>query len=88
MVVRNLRDSVPKCIGFYLTHSFRTKLQFALNQEIQNEKILNHFLKEPPHIQEERAALKSQSKIVAEAHAVLSRDIEIQMGEVDYELER
>ena len=59
-----------------------------MNQEIQNEKILNHFLKEPPHIQEERTALKSQSKIVQEAHAVLSRDIEIQMGEVDYELER
>lgn len=49
---------------------------------------MNDLLKEPVHIKEERIALKGQQKIVAEAHGVLSRDIEIQMGEIDYELER
>lgn len=63
-MVRNLRDSVPKAIGYYLLHQFRQKVQFQINQELQNPKIIDEMLKEPPHIREERNALKAQNKIV------------------------
>lgn len=49
--------------------------------------MIAQLLCEPTHIREERRALTEQQKIVFQASQVLSRDIDLQLGDVDINLE-
>jgi len=54
LVVRNVRDRVPKTIGFFLVHKCQNKIQFHLYNEINTNKELASSLGEHPAITEER----------------------------------
>ena len=63
VTVRNIRDSVPKAIGFYLVRAVQDKLQFALLSELNKPDKLSELLGEPPHIVEERRTLHNQLQL-------------------------
>ncbi|PFH31932.1 dynamin-related protein DRPB [Besnoitia besnoiti] len=74
LVLRNVRDAVPKTIGFFLVRQLQEKLQFEIYNQLNDEKQFNELLGEPPHIMEERRALMSQLQTLKRASAVLQRD--------------
>eukprot|EP00929_Paragymnodinium_shiwhaense_P071766 TRINITY_DN36450_c0_g1_i1.p1 TRINITY_DN36450_c0_g1~~TRINITY_DN36450_c0_g1_i1.p1 ORF type:complete len:679 (-),score=191.76 TRINITY_DN36450_c0_g1_i1:860-2818(-) len=57
ITVRNVRDCVPKAIGYYLVRAVQEKLQFELLRELNQAHKIAELLGEPPHILEERAAV-------------------------------
>merc|ERR1719158_1744024 len=74
ITVRNIRDTVPKAIGFYLVRSVQDKLQFELLNVMNKKDRLDELLGEPPHIREERKTLSSQLRVLETANGVLTRD--------------
>lgn len=74
ITVRNIRDSVPKAIGFYLVRMVQDKLQFELLNALNQKERLAELLGEPPHIMEERRTLMAQLAVLQKASAVLTRD--------------
>jgi len=74
ITVRNVRDSVPKAIGFYLVRAVQDKLQFELLNALNQRDKLAELLGEPPHIMEERKTLTGQLQVLQKASAVLTRD--------------
>lgn len=74
LVLRNVRDSVPKAVGFFLVRQVQEKLQFELYTALNKAEALGDLLGEPPHIREERKQLLSQISILDKANTVLQRD--------------
>ncbi|OII75132.1 dynamin family protein [Cryptosporidium andersoni] len=74
IVVRNIRDSVPKIIGHFLVRQIMDKLQFELYNEFNKAECLSDLLSEPSHVVEERKALLSQLNTLKKASQVLQRD--------------
>eukprot|EP00930_Biecheleria_cincta_P033946 TRINITY_DN23492_c0_g1_i1.p1 TRINITY_DN23492_c0_g1~~TRINITY_DN23492_c0_g1_i1.p1 ORF type:complete len:791 (-),score=186.14 TRINITY_DN23492_c0_g1_i1:82-2454(-) len=74
ITVRNVRDSIPKAVGFYLVRAVQDKLQFELLNELNQPDKLQELLGEPPHIVEERKTLANQLQVLQKASAVLTRD--------------
>lgn len=74
ITVRNVRDSVPKAIGFYLVRAVQDKLQFELINQLNSPDKISELLGEPPHIMEERRTLTNQLNVLQKATAVLTRD--------------
>lgn len=66
-MVRNVRDSVPKAIGYFLVKAVQEKMQYQLYSEImKNVEILDQ-LGEPPHIAEERNTLEKILAVLRKA---------------------
>ena len=76
LVVRNVRDSIPKTIGFFLVRSSQERLQFELYAQINKNESLTKQLGEPERVTEERKALSSTLEILKNAIKVLTRDPE------------
>ena len=74
ITVRNIRDSIPKAIGFYLVRAVQDKLQFELLNALNQPEKLSELLGEPPHIMEERRTLNNQLQVLMKASSVLTRD--------------
>merc|ERR1719237_1449407 len=74
ITVRNVRDSIPKAVGFYLVRSVQDKLQFELLSSLNHKDKLAELLGEPPHIMEERRTLHNQLQVLQKAIGVLTRD--------------
>jgi len=74
ITVRNVRDSIPKAIGYYLVRAVLDKLQFELLNFLNSGEKINELLGEPPHILEERRQLTAQLAVLSRATTVLARD--------------
>ncbi|KAF4674614.1 hypothetical protein FOL47_009005 [Perkinsus chesapeaki] len=74
LIIRNVRDSVPRAIGYFLVRQVQDKLQFELYTNVNRADKLADLLGEPPHIMEERKQLTTQLRILDNAHNVLQRD--------------
>lgn len=74
ITVRNVRDAIPKAIGFYLVRAVQDKLQFELLNTLNQPSKLEELLGEPPHILEERRTLTAQLQVLQKASGVLTRD--------------
>ena len=57
IVLRSVRDSVPKAIGFFLVRKSQDALQFELYNQVNTNKNLQSYLGEPARITERRKAL-------------------------------
>ncbi|CDI74711.1 dynamin-like protein, putative [Eimeria praecox] len=77
LVLHNVRDTVPKKIGFFLVRQLQDKLQFELYNKLNDEQLFSSLLGEPSHIVEERRSLMSQLSTLKKAAAVLQRDPQI-----------
>eukprot|EP01053_Blabericola_migrator_P007503 Blabericola_migrator_1__7502@NODE_382_length_9143_cov_306_926399_g305_i0_p1_GENE_NODE_382_length_9143_cov_306_926399_g305_i0NODE_382_length_9143_cov_306_926399_g305_i0_p1_ORF_typecomplete_len800_score142_39Dynamin_M/PF01031_20/9_4e62Dynamin_M/PF01031_20/9_1e02Dynamin_N/PF00350_23/5_3e48GED/PF02212_18/4_3e03GED/PF02212_18/5_5e20FeoB_N/PF02421_18/37FeoB_N/PF02421_18/0_004MMR_HSR1/PF01926_23/0_00013AIG1/PF04548_16/0_29TetR_C_20/PF17925_1/8_1e03TetR_C_20/PF17925_1/9_6TetR_C_20/PF17925_1/4_3e02_NODE_ len=74
LVLRNIRDTVPKTIGFFLVRAVQDGLQFQLYNELNKVEKFEALLGEPPHVKEERQAISRQIETLEQAHLVLQRD--------------
>jgi len=54
LVVRNIRDTIPKMIGHFLVRNSQENLQYSIYNEIMKSEEMLRELGEPLHIQEER----------------------------------
>jgi dynamin 1-like protein len=77
IIVRNVRDTVPKTIGYFLVKASQERLQFELYAQINKNEALTRSLGEPERVAEERKALNGTLETLKKAIKVLSRDPDI-----------
>jgi dynamin 1-like protein len=77
LVIRNVRDRVPKTIGNFLVKKVQDKIQFHLYSEINKNSKMSEVLGEHPAITQERDDLSRTSEILKHATKVLQRDPDI-----------
>ncbi|EGR30647.1 hypothetical protein IMG5_126860 [Ichthyophthirius multifiliis] len=78
ILVRNVRDTIPKSIGFFLVKASQDQLQFQLyNELLRNEESLNSIA-EPPSVAEERESIRKTMEVLNNAAKVIKRDPELQ----------
>lgn len=76
IVVRNVRDSVPKVIGYFLVRTIMDKIQLELYEQINHsESIINH-LSEPAYITAEREGVKKQLETLRKAEKIIKHNPE------------
>ncbi|CAD2092265.1 dynamin-like protein, putative [Plasmodium vinckei brucechwatti] len=90
IVLRNVRDSVPKIIGYFLIRRLQEKMQFELYSDLNSEQKLYELLNEPLHVLKEREHLNHQLEILKKANQVLLKDpnitsINIDLFDANYE---
>jgi chaperonin cofactor prefoldin len=76
LVVRSVRDTIPKSIGFFLVKASQERLQFALYEQINKNEALTKQLGEPERVTEERKSLNATLETLKKAVKVLQRDPE------------
>lgn len=88
LVLRSVKDSIPKTIGYFLVRKSQDSLQFELYNAINSNTALQNSLGEPLRITERRKALKSVFDTLKNSLKVLQRDPDISAGTTgDEELE-
>ena len=74
--VRNIKDSIPKIVGYFLVRNSQEKFQYELFNEInKNDQVLAN-LGEPPHISAERETLRRVLDTLNRAKKILTKDPE------------
>ena len=74
IVLRNIRDTIPKVIGNFLVKSVQDKLQYTLYDEINKNDTIMDTVGEPPHIVAERETLNKVLGVLRKARLVLTKD--------------
>lgn len=77
LVVRNVRDAIPKTIGYFLVKSSQDRLQFELYAQINKNEAFTKQLGEPERVAEERKSLNTTLDTLKKALKVLQRDPDI-----------
>ena len=84
LIVRNLRDSVPKAIGFHLVKSIESNMQIELYSMLNQNHDVIRCLDEPESIQMRRKMLNDQIKVMKEAQKIIRRDPDLmQVMQID-----
>lgn len=89
IVIRNIRDSVPKLIGYFLVRGIQNKMQIELFKRLNSMfEAVGRLVGEPQQIIQERKELVAQLETLRKAERVLTRDPEISnmLGSTDDEL--
>ena len=76
LVLRNVKDSIPKAVGFFLVRKSQDKLQMELYNQVNSNKGLSSGLGEPASITEKREFLNDRLKLLRNSMKVLQRDPE------------
>jgi hypothetical protein len=76
IVLRSVKDSIPKSIGYFLVRQSQDKLQFELYNQVNTNKALTTSLGEPRNITERRKALSDVLATLKNSLKVLQRDPE------------
>jgi hypothetical protein len=74
IVLRNIRDSVPKIIGHFLVKAVQDNLQYSLYNEINKSEQLIGMVGEPSHITAERETLNRVLEVLQRAKRILTKD--------------
>lgn len=85
IVLRNMRDSVPKIIGHFLVRNVQQNMQYkiytALTQQKQEE--MEVFFGESPHIARDRELHKEQLDVLNKAMNLLQREFPASSRDLD-----
>ncbi|EZG78969.1 putative dynamin-like protein [Gregarina niphandrodes] len=73
IVLRNIRDTIPKTIGYFLVRRTQETLQYELYTSLSKADLQDSLLGEPPHVTEERASIKKQMSVLNQANTVLQK---------------
>ncbi|CAI2387582.1 unnamed protein product [Moneuplotes crassus] len=84
IIVRGIRDSVPKAIGFFLVNGIQEHIQYELYAEVNKNETMAETLGEPPEVTAERRTLNTSLDTMKNALKVLQRDPEI-TATLDYD---
>ena len=71
LVLRNVKDSIPKTIGYFLVRKSQDTLEYELFEQINNNKKLSEVLGEPARTTERRKALNDVLDTLKNALKVL-----------------
>lgn len=74
IVLRNIRDSIPKIIGHFLVKAIQENLQYCLYNELNKSENIMSSIGEPPHITAERETLSKVLEVLQRAKRVLTKD--------------
>ena len=74
LIVRNLRDSIPKSIGYNLVLSIQENMQMHLYDALYKSQEIVAALNEPEGIRRQREELTRQIKVMKDAQKVIRRD--------------
>ncbi len=74
LIVRNLRDAIPKALGYTLLKPIENDMKMELYEMLNNEKKIVEVLNEPEGIQRQRIELNRQIKVMKDAQKVIKRD--------------
>ena len=74
LIVRNLRDSIPKSIGYNLVLSIQENMQMHLYDALYKNQEIVAALNEPEGIRRQREELTRQIKVMRDAQKVIRRD--------------
>jgi hypothetical protein len=77
IAVRNVRDTIPKTIGYFLVKASQERLQFELYSSINKNESMTKSLGEPERVAEERKSLTATLDTLRKAIKVLQRDPDI-----------
>ena len=77
IIVRGIRDSVPKAIGFFLVNGIQEHIQYDLYAEINKNETMAETLGEPPEVTAERKILNTSRETMERALKILQRNPEI-----------
>jgi dynamin 1-like protein len=84
IIVRGIRDSVPKAIGYFLVDGIQEHIQYELYAEINKNESMAETLGEPPEVTAERKTLNTSHETMKKSLKVLQRDPEI-TATLDYD---
>jgi hypothetical protein len=74
LIVRNLRDSIPKCIGNNLVKEIENNMQIELYNQLYKSNEVVSLLNEPEHIAIRRKELVELIKVMKNAQKIIRRD--------------
>ena len=74
LIVRNLRDSVPKIMGNYLVKEIEENMQLKLYNKLYNAREMTDLLSEPESVAERRKELNDMIKVMRNAQKIIRRD--------------
>ncbi|CAD8208471.1 unnamed protein product [Paramecium octaurelia] len=74
IVIRNLRDSIPKAIGYFLVRAAQEQMQFQLYNEIMKSQSVMGLMSEPEYITIERDTIKKTLLVLRNAQKLLKQD--------------
>ena len=74
LIVRNLRDSIPKCIGNNLVNEIENNMQIELYNKLYKSTEIVSLLNEPEHIAAKRKELVELIKVMKNAQKIIRRD--------------
>ena len=74
LIVRNLRDSIPKALGYTLVNTIQNDMKMKLYEMLYNDKSMVSVLNEPEGIKRQRIELNRQIKVMKDAQKVIKRD--------------
>ena len=74
LIVRNLRDSIPKVMGNYLIKEIEENMQLKLYNKLYNAREMTDLLSEPESVAERRKELNDIIKVMRNAQKVIRRD--------------
>lgn len=76
IVLRSVKDSIPKAIGYFLVRKSQESLQFELYNQVNQNQALRTSLGEPATVTERRKALNTILGTLKNSLKVLQRDPE------------
>lgn len=90
LVIRNVRDSLPKVIGFFLVRDSMERMQLELYEHVNSDASISEALSEPSHISAEREMIKKQLGTLRNAQKILKRDpaLSSQSDELEADIKR
>lgn len=90
LVIRNVRDSVPKVIGYFLVRDTMERMQLELYEHVNSDASISEALSEPSHISAERDMIKKQLATLRNAQKILKRDpsLSSQSDELEADIKR
>ncbi|MCQ2738431.1 MAG: dynamin family protein [archaeon] len=74
LIVRNLRDSIPKIMGNYLVKEIEDNMQIKLYNKLYNAREMTDLLNEPESVAERRKELNAMIKVMKNAQKIIRRD--------------
>ena len=74
LIVRNLRDSIPKIMGNFLVKEIQENMQLKLYNKLYNAREMTDLLNEPESVAERRKELNDMIKVMRNAQKIIRRD--------------